>query len=228
MPLEKALITNLDTGEKIPVMFNPEEYTLNKDNNFAQQTVPGLRSPLLQFTHGNLRTLEMELFFDTYEEHRNGNRVLNQAGQDVRKLTHKVVGLLDINPQTHAPPVLLVTWASLSFTCVLAHVSQKFILFRDDGTPVRARLTVTFNEFTNAEREAKEVNRQTADFSKVHMVKQGETLSGLAAKYYENAQAWRPIAIANNLDDPRQIFPGMELTIPSLPWVDRASGEEVQ
>ncbi len=111
MPLEKALITNLDTGEKIPVMFNPEEYSLNKDNNFAQQTIPGLRAPLLQFTHGNLRTLEMELFFDTYEEHRNGSRTLNRAGEDVRKLTNKIVGLLDINSQTHAPPVLLLTWA---------------------------------------------------------------------------------------------------------------------
>lgn len=227
MPLEKALITNLDTGEKIPVMFNPEEYTLNKDNNFAQQVVPGLRSPLLQFTHGNLRTLEMELFFDTYESHRNGSRVLNVAGEDVRRLTDKVTGLLNINSQTHAPPVLLVTWASLSFTCVLARASQKFLLFRDNGTPVRARLTVTFNEFTNAEREAKEINRQTADFTKAHVVKQGETLSQIAAQRYENAQAWRPIAIANNLDDPQGIFPGLELQIPALPFVDAESGEEV-
>lgn len=227
MPLEKALITNLDTGEKIPVMFNPEEYSLNKDNNFAQQTIPGLRAPLLQFTHGNLRTLEMELFFDTYEEHRNGSRTLNRAGEDVRKLTNKIVGLLDINSQTHAPPVLLVTWASLSLTCVLARVNQKFILFKEDGTPVRARLTVTFNEFTNAKREAKEVNRQTADFTKVHVVVQGETLSGIATKHYENARAWRPIAIANDLVDPRTLFPGQELAIPSLPFLDPETGEEV-
>lgn len=49
-------------------MFNPEEYTINKDNNFAAQNVPGLSGPILQFVHGNMRTLEMELFFDTYEK----------------------------------------------------------------------------------------------------------------------------------------------------------------
>ena len=49
------------------VTFNPEEYSLNKDNNFASQAIPGLTSPLLQFVHGNLRTLDMELFFDTFE-----------------------------------------------------------------------------------------------------------------------------------------------------------------
>ena len=54
-------------------MFNPEEYTLNKDNNFASQAVPGLSGPLLQFVHGNMRTLEMELFFDTYLSHSTGS-----------------------------------------------------------------------------------------------------------------------------------------------------------
>ena len=41
MPLTKAKITVEHTGEEIPVMFNPEEYTLAKDNNFASQTIPG-------------------------------------------------------------------------------------------------------------------------------------------------------------------------------------------
>ena len=40
MPLEKAQILVEKTDEKIPVMFNPEEYSLNKDNNFASQAVP--------------------------------------------------------------------------------------------------------------------------------------------------------------------------------------------
>ena len=56
-------------ARQFPVLFNPEEYTLNQDNNFASQAVPGLSAPLLQFVNGNLQTLEMELFFDTYEPH---------------------------------------------------------------------------------------------------------------------------------------------------------------
>ena len=108
MPLEKAVITNSNSGDKLPVMFNPEEYTLSKDINYAQIGVPGLSSPILQFVHGNLQTLEMELFLDTYEEHREGGRTLNSAGDDVRKLTRKVTDLMNIDPETHAPPVLLV------------------------------------------------------------------------------------------------------------------------
>ena len=57
MALERVLILNEKTQEKFNVTFNPEEYSLNKDNNFASQVIPGLTSPLLQFVHGNLRTL---------------------------------------------------------------------------------------------------------------------------------------------------------------------------
>ena len=64
MTLKKAEILNQVTQERIPVMFNPEEYTLNRENNFAQIAVPGLSAPLIQFVNGNQQTLEMELFLD--------------------------------------------------------------------------------------------------------------------------------------------------------------------
>lgn len=218
MGLAKIQITVEHTGESFKVLFNPEEYTINKDNNFASQAIPGLSGPLLQFVHGNMRTLEMELFFDTYD-------TKSLPKRDVREETGRVVKLLAIDPELHAPPILRISWASLQFRCVLARVSQKFIMFSDDGTPVRARLTVTFNEFIDAEREAKEVSRQTANFSKVHVVTQGETLSTIAAKHYDDAQVWRPIAIINDLVDPRDLFPGQSLRIPALPFIDPESGE---
>lgn len=234
MALEKAVIVNRVTGDRIPVMFNPEEYTLSKDNNFAQVGVPGLSAPLLQFVHGNLSTLEMELLVDTYEEHKEGNRTLNRAGEDVRNLTRKITDLMVIDPTTHAPPVLIFAPAvSLSFpgakmqsfTCVLARVTQRMIMFLPDGTPVRARLQVTFHEFLNAELEAKEVKRETADYSKIHTVVQGETLSAIAWRTYGNPRLWRPIALRNGIDDPHVLAVGRQLIVPHLPYRDPGSGE---
>jgi hypothetical protein len=221
MPLAKVKITLENTGESFNALFNPEEYTINKDNNYASQAVPGLSGPILQFVHGNMRTLEMELFFDTYD-------TPNLPKRDVRDETNKLVKLLAIDPQLHAPPVVRISWASLQFRGVLARASQKFILFMDDGTPVRARVTCNFNEFIDPEREAKEVNRQTADFTKVHVVAEGETLSGIAAALYENPQLWRPIAIHNRIDDPRAIVVGQQLLIPALPFIDPDTREVVR
>ncbi len=216
MGLAKARIAVEYTGSSFDVLFNPEEYSLNQDNNFATQAIPGLSAPLIQFVHGNMRTLDMELFFDTTE-----------PPSDVRDETQKVVNLLNIDSNLHAPPVLRVSWASLQFRCVLAKAAQKFIRFLEDGRPTRAKISVTFNEFVDPDTEAKEVNRQTADFSKVHIVKRGETLSAIASAQYDNPLIWRPIAIANDIDDPRSIIPGQSLLIPSLPYVDPSSGQVV-
>lgn len=221
--LEKAVITNTNTGERVQVQFNPEEYTLSKDINYAQTAVPGLSSPILQFVHGNLQTLEMELFLDTLEAHTG-----SAAGDDVRGLVKKVTGLMSIDPATHAPPILLFTWGSLSFTCVLARASQRFIMFVPDGKPVRARLQVTFNEFRNVDLEAKEIKRETSSFTKLYVVTQGEALSAIANKTYGNPALWRPIAIVNGIADPRRLDAGMRLVVPQLPFRDPETGEVYQ
>lgn len=214
MGLEKARIKVEHTGEEFEVMFNPEEYTLNKDNNFASQNVPGLSGPILQFVHGNMRTLEMELFFDTHAKR-----------DDVRNETGKVVRLLDIDSELHAPPVLWVSWGSLQFHCVLARVSQQFIKFLEDGNPVRARLNVTFNEYLDPERENREVNRQTANFSKVHLAAEGDTLSELAGRFYDNPAMWRAIAVENDIVNPQVDLTGVSLRIPALPYLDPETNE---
>lgn len=214
MGLAKATIEIEHTGELLEVMFNPEEYTLNQDNNFASQAIPGLSGPILQFVHGNMRTLDMELFFDTTDQ-----------ASDVRDETQKIVRLLEIDSDLHAPPVLRVAWATLQFRCVLAKAGQQFVKFQEDGTPVRARLTVSFNEFLDADREAQLVNRQTADFTKVHVVAEGETLEGLAGVLYENPQMWRAIALDNRIDDPRADLTGQAIRIPSLPFINPETGE---
>jgi hypothetical protein len=217
MPLAKAKILVEASGTQFEVMFNPEEYTINKDNNFASQNVPGLSGPILQFVHGNMRTLEMELFFDTYEKN-----------ADVRDYTKNITDLLTINGDLHAPPVIQIFWASLQFRCVLARAGQKFILFFPDGRPARARIACTFNEYIDPTREAKEVNRQTANYSKFHVVTQGETLSGIAGRFYEDPEMWRPIAIANEINNPRNLAAGLSLAIPPLPFIDPESGEVLQ
>lgn len=228
MALEKATITNLTRNERITVLFNPEEYSLNRDVNYAQIAVPGLSGPLLQFVHGNMQTLEMELFLDTYEEHRAGSRTMNQAGDDVRVQVRRVTDLMNIDSSIHAPPVLLFTWGSLSFTCVLARANQRYIMFRPDGVPVRARVTVTFNEFRNSELEAKEVKRETADYTKTYLVLAGETLSVIAGREYGNPKLWRPIALANGVRDPHRLQPGLRLVIPRLPYRRIETGEVYQ
>lgn len=203
--LEKAFI--LPEGEPpIPVCFNPTQYTLEQGNQIAEVGVPGLGSPILQYVRGNGRTLSMELFFDTYEEQ-----------LDVRLYTLRVYSLLDIRGPLHRPPICTFVWGSFLFRAVVERVSGRFTLFLSNGTPVRATLSVSLKEWVDVEVQVRERPTESVDHAKTYTVKRGDTLASIAAAEYGEAGAWRAIADANGLADPRALPPGTPLALPALP-----------
>lgn len=201
--VSKATLVNTHTNEHISVMYNPEELRLEQGNVVAEVGIPGRDAPPVQYVRGKGRTLSMELFFDTYEA----------PGQpDVRTFTAQVVRLLDRLPQTGAPPVLLFVLGQFNLQCVLVDAGQRYTMFVRDGTPVRATLTVRFQEYVRVEFEV--ARGFFAGPPTLHTLAQGETLSGLAADYLGDPAAWRRIAEANNVDDPLNAPPGLSLVVP--------------
>jgi hypothetical protein len=191
--------------KEIEVRFNPTEYTLDKSNEFANINIPGLESPLLQFTRGGLQTLTTDLFFDSYE-----------TGEDVRKkYVDRVAKLMEIDEDLHAPPVCEFVWGDgIKFTCVVSKVTKKFTMFNSDGAPVRATLSVTFNEY-KTEAELKKPT-SSPDRTKVYTFKEGDSLWAIAWEQYGDAGQWRSIAEANDMDNPRLIPVGKQIEIPPL------------
>ena len=207
MSLEKATITKLRTGEQISVMFNPAEYSFDVGNSFAEIDIPGLRTPPIQYVRGNARALKMELFFDTYEQR-----------SDVRAATLQITSLLEPDTATLAPPILLFNWGGFSVQCVLESASQRFTMFLEDGTPVRAMLNVSFKEY-----EAVSVQIQSGLFilpPTVHNIVAGETASKVAELVMGDPKAWRAVADLNNLDNPRKLAAGTALIVPPKPSVN--------
>ncbi len=209
MQLEKATIqrynlqSNTPEGNPIEVLFNPNEYRLSASNQFAEVAIPGLGGPPLQFVKGNARTLSMQLFFDTYEQ-----------GSDVRDYTRQVIQLLTIDPDLHAPPVCLFSWGKLNFCGVLERAEQRFTLFFASGIPARATVDVSFKEFFEANEQFRSM--QSANFIKQYVVRRRDTLSGIAGRFYGDPRNWRPIAEANNMNNPLNLEPGYLLVIPAI------------
>ena len=56
----------------------------------------------------------------------------------------------------------------------------------------------------------------SADRTKQWIFKPGDTLQKIAAKEYGDPNQWRPIARANNIDNPLTIPAGQALKIPAL------------
>jgi hypothetical protein len=211
--LERLQIKNLDTGEQFFVLFNPSEYTLEDASHWADQDKMG-QKPELHYTGGDRKKLTMELFFDSYE-----------TRSDVRQYTQQIAALLVFNKEKHRPPKIELSWgptapggpyADFPFVAVLETLKQQFVLFLGDGTPVRAKLSASFLEFTLPEEELQKNEPHSPDLTKLYIVKVRDTLSAIAAAFYEDSGKWRPIAIANNIDNPRELTPGQMLRIPKI------------
>jgi len=211
--LERLKIKNEDTNEEFSVLFNPSEYTIDDSSKWSDQEHLG-QTPELQYTGGSRKKLTLDLFFDTYE-----NRT------DVREHTGKIAKLLEFNKEKHRPPKVTLSWgktppngvpADFPFTAVLESLKQHFILFMGDGTPVRAKLTVTFVQFILPGEKFKKNAPQSSDHTKTYIVKVGDTLSGIAGLFYRDPRKWRPIAYVNDIRDPGELEPGQELLIPRI------------
>lgn len=210
----------------VEVQFNPTEITFDKGVQVAEIGIPGLDSPLLQFVRGNNERLNLELFFDSTE---------NGTGAEAVSVTHqtdKVYSLLKVEPGGHAPPVCSFVWASdfpgaeLSsfagnqrrneFSCIVESVRQRFTLFSPQGVPLRATLSVTLREYKTLDAQLEQLNLSSPERTHSHLTQGSDTLGRIAARHYRKARAWRAIADANAIEDPRRLEVGRFLVIPPL------------
>lgn len=215
-------------GAALDVLFNPTEYTLAKSAQFAEVAVPGLDSPLLQFVRGQTETLTLDLFFDTSDD--------GGTGADARPVTEKTdlfYQLIKIESESHAPPVVLFSWggeafpghrsyetlASQSrygFKGVVESIRQRYTFFSSLGLPLRATLSLSLKEYKTLHEQIAELNLNSPDRTKAHVVQEGETITRIAEVAHDNGADWRAIAEWNGIEDPFALEPGRVIEVPPL------------
>jgi nucleoid-associated protein YgaU len=214
------------TETSLDVQFNPNTLAFDKKPKVADINIPGLDAPLKQFVRGETETLSVELFFDTTE----GGT--GAGATSVTTLTDAFYGLVKIDPKTHAPPICSFLWGSkfpgdslpdrygnqrrTEFKGVVTDVKQDFKLFSPEGTPLRAVLTVAIDEYRPLHDQINQLNLQSPDHRRVHVLERDETLALVSYIHLDNAAEWRHIADENEIDDPRRLEPGLALSVPPI------------
>jgi nucleoid-associated protein YgaU len=190
----------------IPLKFNPTEYQLQKSNNFAEIAIPGLEAPPIQFVRGASEKLTAEVLVDT-----------SDTLEDVRKrYTNKLRGLMNINGEIHAPPIVRLTWDGEVFKGVVEALTITYVLFTPKGVPIRAKVNLTLKEYRTVEMQVAERPKFSPDVEKTHTVRRGDTLATVAFLAYNDPTQWREVARNNGIEDPRSLEPGRVLNIPRL------------
>ena len=228
MALEKAKLTVEREGssETFPVQFNPSEYNISENVNYAEKNIPGTAGPITQFVSGASATLNLSLIFDTFDTPENGVRESQQNGDltsqkahtptDVSKLTRRVAELVAIDGSLHRPPTVTFAWGSLSFEGVVTDIKQTYTMFMPSGMPVRARVELTLKSVTDPGAAKRKRPFESPDRTKYRTVHQGEHLWNFAVQEYGDAELWRVIARENGLMNPLDLEPGQVIKLPAL------------
>lgn len=208
--LAKAIVKILDgqrKNQEIEVTFNPTEYSVEYSTSYQETAPPGLSNPIIQFVNGNTQVLSMDLLFDTYTD---------GGGSDVSERTRAFTDMLSIDGSLHAPPRVEFSWGVFTFKAVVEKISQKFTMFRSDGTPVRATLSVTFKQYRTIAEQLANPRQNSTDKTKRRVFESHDSVWLLAAREYGETRYWRLIAAENRIEDPRRVEPGTVLTLPPL------------
>lgn len=207
MALVKARLTNASVAnaEPVEVMFNPDLLTVTTNILYPDISVPGLRTPLLQFIRGEARTLAAELFLDN-----------SNTGESLADKLEELRRFVSIDSELHAPPVCRFEWGDTTFTGVMAEFSEKFQMFDETGRILRARVTVKLKAYEPANQQLAEIDRRSPDRTKTRTVRAGDRYDLIAAEEYGDAAYWRVLAAANGDERPRLLAPGTVISIPPL------------
>ncbi|MEG4495028.1 CIS tube protein [Microcoleus sp. D3_18_C4] len=202
MALEKLKIliedqTQGKPNKEIQALFNPNQVTISKTGWSEENDGPVPAS--------GPATLTIELFFDT-------TTLGKYPPENVQNYTKQIYSLTLIG-KNNRPPLCQIIWGKnvLLPLGILKSLTKTLTHFLEDGTPVAAKLSCNFQEWQDSTQK-KKIENPIDD--PIRIVKQGETLSSIAAQEYNDPALWRLIAKENNMDNPRLLEPGKRLTIP--------------
>lgn len=196
-----------------PIKFflNPKTVKVTKNVEMDRGETPDATQPTRVAQAKPLELSIGDLWFDCYLEREN-----------VRdKYIKKLEKLCDRYGESHHPPIVRLIWGDFltetdAFEFYLKSLGVEYTMFLPNGMPVRAKVTMTFEEVVHIQTQQERNPNNSPDHAKLYTVKRGDTLQGIAMDEYDDPREWRRIAESNDIDDPLALSPGTKLLVPPI------------
>jgi nucleoid-associated protein YgaU len=226
--LMRAQIIATDNGlpiDRLAFSYNPTQVQTSKTATWRRPTTRGAQSATTpEFTGAEPQTIEMELFFDAW----------NDPVGDVSSSVNKLLGwtkptALSRTRGRPSPPVLMIQWglsqAFSDFRGYLKSAHATYTMFRVDGGPIRATCTITMEEVPT-EAGPQNPTSGSPDSRRSRLLGDGDSLASVAYAEYGDASLWRGLAAFNGVDDPFSVGAGARLLVPSPAEAKRLAAKD--
>lgn len=128
----KASFIDLNTAEKKDFQYNPENWSDERNINYATIVIPGLDLPRYQFISGGETVIQLRLFMNALNHPRGGKGILN----DFQWFRSRTYPKRSSNVLKVAPPKMLFIWPGMySSKCIITACNADWTYFFPDGLP---------------------------------------------------------------------------------------------
>jgi len=200
---EERLNPHLD---KFEAQFNPESLSTKFTTKYDKPQGIGQSGQALTYINNPPMEMKLKLVFDNI--------------LDKEDIAYTVRRFLDITwkpfNNTHEPNYLKLIFGKITFPCRLGSVDIKYTRFGRTGVPTAAELDIVLLGDDEDKRRILKDNFSSPDLTHLRIVRSGDTLPLLCQDIYGDSCYYPVVALANDLDDFRNLQPGTKLYFPPL------------
>ena len=199
---------------KYTVPINPKSYHLTEGVAYNDLTTLGASGTDLKYNHHTPAELSITITIDVTGAVPDSPKDLPEELDKLREM------LIGYSGDTHEPNYVMVNWGTLSFQGRVVAMDTTYKLFADDGKPLRAEIELTFHSSIATELRSAKEGKSSPDLTHVREVMAGDTLPAMTKAIYGDPRYYIEVAKANELEDFRNLQPGMHIFFPPLAKTD--------
>lgn len=234
MPLEKLKIFKvksspnkshktygLDITKVFVCQFNPTEFEITKRSNWHPVKSKGANKERSDYVGGSGQDMSLKFLFDVTGANGPESKITGAAVVLQYAVLKEMVAIdsdtVDADqPSKGEPPWVHVQWgAYIAFPAIITQFSEKFLMFSPEGLPLRAEVSISLHEIEGWKLEGQNPTSRS-ETRKTRIIQRGDRLDRIAYEEFGDTAAWRHLARANNILDPKVLAPGQILRIVPL------------
>lgn len=195
------------------VLINPSQYVHRRGIRYNSEGPIGKSGTSPKFSGYEDESVNFEVIYDA-------TGVVPHTVKDFSGIKSSIDRLLKVvysfNSGAHEPNFVQIAWGSFVFRGRMTDCTITYTLFKPDGTPLRASISLAFNGFSSERDSLLRANLSSPDMSHVIRVKEGDTLPLLCYQVYKDPSLYLEVAEFNGLRELRNLTPGDRLVFPPV------------
>ncbi len=198
-------------GSPYTLMLNPESLKWDRSIEYNEQQPldSGASSSKYKVTPGE--RLSFDIVIDC-------TGVIDSSRVDLPAEIKQLKAVVyEYNGDIHRPNFVGINWgSSLTFLGLLTNFDTSYTLFKPDGTPLRAKISLKFSSFVDPVTAAKEGGDNSPDLTHLVDVIAGDSLPQLSSRIFNTPDYYIQLAEFNQLNKFRNLIPGTTLVFPPI------------